>query len=127
MILQFFVINKSGGLIYAFERSRTTSVNRLMVLTSTLHSISAILGSIEKEPHRLDATHVFHFGMHIITLHRTVTGTSFMFVGRETAHKWIAPVLRAYVNHVMKDPFYIPEMPINSRNFRPEALLEEIL
>lgn len=127
MIMQLFVINKSGGMIYAFERSKTIHINGLMVLTSTLHSVSTMFDSINNETLRLDSTQVFYFKKHIITYYRTATGTSFVFVGREPAHKWIKDVYRMYVDYVSKDPFYIAEMPIKSGNFKPELLLEEIL
>lgn len=127
MILQLFVINKSGGLIYAFERSKGTPINGLMVLTSSLHSISTMFATINDKSQRLDPTHVFHFRRHIITHYKTVSGTSFVFVGREPAHKWIKVVYKMYVDYVAKDPFYIPEMPIKSKSFKPEILLEEIL
>ncbi|KAL0265636.1 UNVERIFIED_CONTAM: hypothetical protein PYX00_011349 [Menopon gallinae] len=127
MILQLFVINKSGGLIYAFERARRSDVNDLMVLTSTMHSIGTIFSGICSDASMLDSTQVFVFRMHTITLYRAATGTSFMFVGREPACRWVKAVYRMYVDYVMRDPFYVLEMPIKSRGFRPETLLEEIL
>lgn len=127
MIHQLFVINKSGGLIYAFERARRSSTNDLMILTSTLHSIGAIFASISGDMARLDSTQVFVLKMHTITLYKTATGTSFMFVGREPACRWIKAVHRMYVDYVMRNPFYVLEMPIKSKCFRPETLLEEIL
>lgn len=126
MIYQFFIVNKSGGLIYNFERYEKTPINELMVLTSSLYSISTMLNTIACDVTKLDFTQIFRFKGKTITFYKIPSGASFIFVAKEPALKWIPGVLKMYSDFVMKDPFYGTEMPIRNPDFRPEILLEDI-
>lgn len=121
MINQFFIINKSGGMIYRYERQNQTDLNKLLILTSSLHSINHISAKVGDQN---NAKQVIYLKKKIISIFKTITNTSFVFISDKEVDKTYKKIYEHYVDYVSKNPFYTPEMPINCEKFKPEIFLK---
>jgi hypothetical protein len=111
MISQFFIINKSGGMIYSYEKSTETDVNDLLVLTSTLHSINVITTELLKQHKDLQ---IIYNKKNVFSLYKTLTHLSFVFVGNKPISKSVfLKVLSLFCSYVSRNPFYCLDMPIS--------------
>lgn len=124
MTTQFYIVNKSGGLIYSLPSGLT--INSAMVLCSTLHSVNLILLKFAAAQ-KSNSVVKLHMGRNIITLYKTATNTTFILVGTYSNLVTMRSLHRMYIDYVLKDPFYVLDMPIKSELFDPKSVLEEIL
>lgn len=116
MISQFFIINKSGGMIYSYEKTRKTDLNTLLILTSSLHSIFHISAqTCDRNP----ICQTIYLKNSVITFFRTRTNTSFVFVSDKKVKEIFERVYAHYCEYVLRNPFYELEMPINCQKFQP--------
>ncbi|RVD92590.1 transport particle complex subunit [Tubulinosema ratisbonensis] len=127
MILQFFIINKSGGLIYKYERSSSTQINKLLVLSSTIHSLCTMFEKIYPCEKKIDSKQMIRLDGRTITFYKTGTEVSFVFVSTESCYKIIKIVYKMYCDFVSKDPFYEIDMPIKNDLFNPEPFFNELI
>lgn len=126
MIEQFFIVNKSGGMVYRYEATAETDVNTLLILTSTLHSLNELSRNV------LGTTafsQVVEMAKRSIYVYRALTGMVFIFVykyGAQESGKHIdlrcvfENVYRHFCDFVLSNPFYPDNMPINCSKFKPE-------
>jgi trafficking protein particle complex subunit 4 len=121
MIHQFFIINRSGGMIYKYEAGKQSELNALLVLTSSLHSINHICTKVGEQQ---DARQIICFRTRVITVFRTVTNLTFVFVSDTRTAGLYEKVYQHYIDFVSKNPFYANEMPISCSKFRPETYFE---
>ncbi|CAD25387.1 hypothetical protein [Encephalitozoon cuniculi GB-M1] len=118
---QFFIINKSGGMVFKYEREGETEINSLLILTSSLYSVSVILTkTIDGPVPRL----VVYFRNRVITIFRTTTGTSFVFVADRPVDALFERIYSHYCQYVTRNPFHSPEMPIQCSKFKPHLMFE---
>lgn len=134
-----WIINKAGGLVFQSEHfayphransEPELSSNDYLILAGTLHGIHAIASRIVPAPGKhSQGLEVLEAENLLIHIKMTQTGTKLVLL-THTTHPNPAAVLdrayRLYVDHVMKDPFYIAEMPIRIDAFDREvaALLQ---
>lgn len=125
-----WIINKAGGLIFQSEHfsypaqaagGAPLSSNDYLVLAGTLHGIHAITTRIAPTPGALsDGLEVLEADNLLLHVKMTQTGTKLVLLTHAT-HPDPARVLRdayaRYVEHVMKNPFYVAEMPIRIEAF----------
>ncbi|KAG5860014.1 Sybindin-like protein [Encephalitozoon hellem] len=121
VVEQFFIINKSGGMVFKYEREEKTDINSLLILTSSLYSVSVMLSKVMDKP---APKQVVYFKNRAISIFRTITGLVFVFVADEPADNLFERVYYHYCKYVTRDPFYSPEMPIQCSKFRPHILFE---
>lgn len=121
VVEQFFIINRSGGMVFKYEREAETEINSLLVLTSSLYSVSAMLSGMVPSPM---ARQAIYFRSRVITIFRTVTGTTFVFVADKPADSLFERVYSHYCEYVTRNPFHCPEMPIQCSRFLPHLLFE---
>lgn len=113
----FFIINKSGGLIYTLHRDEEP--NKHLILLSSLHTIYAFVTEIDflftvEEIQPL----VIVLSKNTITLFRSITGYTFVFVDSKAHdHCRFKDVYGCFIDYALKDPFYADEMPLNSKKF----------
>lgn len=134
-----WIINKAGGLVFQCEHfayphkatgeAEITS-NDYLILAGTLHGIHAIASRIQPVPGKTcSGLEVLEAENVLIHVKMTETGTKLVLL-THTTHPNPGGVLKRayelYVDHVMKDPFYIAEMPIRIEAFDREvaALLQ---
>lgn len=122
MIRQFFITNKSGGMIFKYEKDIHTDINSLLVLTSSLYSINVISS---KAVNRSVSRQTVHFRNTVITIFKTITGTAFIFVADSPVTTLFDEVYAHYCSFVTKNPFYSVEMPINCAKFQPHVLFSD--
>ncbi|KIS71462.1 TRAPP subunit TRS23 [Mycosarcoma maydis] len=127
-----WIINKAGGLIYQSEHfvhpnaasmrnNGRLSSNEYLVLAGTLHGIHAITAKLNPVLGRkcsgIESLESDHFTIRVMV---TSTGTKFVLV-TSPAHPNPSGVLHkcyeTYADHVMKNPFYTPEMPVRVETF----------
>lgn len=134
-----WIINKAGGLIFQSEHyayphkaqgEPELTSNDYLILAGTLHGIHAIASRITPAPgKRSSGLEVLEAENVLIHVKMTETGTKLVLL-THTAHPNPGAILKRsyelYVDHVMKDPFYIAEMPIRIEAFDREvaALLQ---
>ncbi|WFC98798.1 hypothetical protein MYAM1_001530 [Malassezia yamatoensis] len=125
-----WIINKAGGLIFQSEHfayphkengEPELSSNDYLILAGTLHGIHAIASKIVPAPGKQSqGLEVLEAENLLIHIKMTETGSKFVLL-TNTAHPDPRAVLnhayQLYVDHVMKNPFYIPEMPIRIDTF----------
>ena len=128
-----WIINKAGGLVFQCERfayphrengEPELSSNDFLILAGTLHGIHAIATRINPTPCKentgIEVIEADDLAVHIKT---TETGTKFVLLTHPALPNPQAILKRAYelyVDHVMKNPFYIAEMPIRVEDFDRE-------
>lgn len=120
MIDQFFIINKSGGMVYKHEREEQTEINALLILTSTLNSLNELSRNVLGTSSYVQSIEMADKCIHI---YRTLTGTAFVFVSTGMDDNRMEAVFRSiyghYCDYVASNPFYQLEMPINCADFQP--------
>ncbi|ADM11626.1 transport protein particle complex subunit [Encephalitozoon intestinalis ATCC 50506] len=121
LVEQFFIINKSGGMVYKYEREGETSINSLLILTSSLYSVSVILSRIMGKS---AAKQTIRLQNRVITVFRTITNMVFVFVADEPVDSLFEKVYSHYCKYVTRNPFHSPEMPIQCSKFKPHLLFE---
>lgn len=121
MIEQFFIINKSGGMIFKHEREGKTEMNSLLILTSSLYSIGLMSSRMADRPVN---NQVVYLRNRVITMFKTVTSTTFVFVADRPVDVLFERVYAHYCEYVTRNPFYSVEMPINCARFRPHLLFD---
>ena len=124
-----WIINKAGGLIYQAEyfqypKDVNLSSNDYLVLAGTLHGIHAIASRITTAPGKeSQGLEVLEADNLLIRVKMTATGTKLVLLADAT-HPNSSDVLQRayelYAEHVMKNPFYIAEMPIRIDAFDRE-------
>ncbi|CCU98472.1 unnamed protein product [Malassezia sympodialis ATCC 42132] len=124
-----WIINKAGGLIYQAEyfqypKDVNLSSNDYLVLAGTLHGIHAIASRITPAPGKeSQGLEVLEADNLLIRVKMTATGTKLVLLADAT-HPNSSDVLQRayelYAEHVMKNPFYIAEMPIRIDAFDRE-------
>ncbi|WFD32989.1 hypothetical protein MSPP1_004046 [Malassezia sp. CBS 17886] len=131
-----WIINKAGGLIFQSEHfvypqkaagEPELTSNDYLILAGTLHGIHAIASRIEPVPGKSCAgLEVLEAGNLLIHVQMTQTGTKLVLL-THAAHQNPNEVLKRayqlYVDYVMKDPFYIAEMPIRIDAFDREVAM----
>ena len=131
-----WIINKAGGLIfqsehfdYPHQRNHEAELtsNDYLILAGTLHGIHAITSRIVPAPDKeSQGFHMLEAENFVIHVKMTETGTKFVLLA-PTAQANAAGILQRayelYVEHVMKNPFYIAEMPIRVEAFDREIHL----
>lgn len=113
----FYVINKSGGLIYSCKSLK--DVNLDMVMSSYIHTIYAHVLDLQitPEPDTIVPL-VITMKSIVITVYKTFTNYTFLFMHEnEVSHATFLKAYKLFVDYALKDPFYILEMPINSEKF----------
>lgn len=116
MVKQFFIVNKSGGMIYKYEKEAQEEINKLMVLTSTIHSLNEISRNVLSTDSYLQTVEI---GDSTIYIYRTLTNILFIFVSDFHVQKIFEQVYSHFCDCVLSNPFYQPEMPINLCKFNP--------
>lgn len=124
-----WIINKAGGLIYQAEyfpypHEEALSSNDYLVLAGTLHGIHAIASRITPAPGKeSQGLEVLEADNLLLRVKMTATGTKLVLLAN-AAHPNSDGVLQRayelYAEHVMKNPFYIAEMPIRVDAFDRE-------
>ncbi|PCH37884.1 Sybindin-like protein [Wolfiporia cocos MD-104 SS10] len=126
-----WVINKAGGLVYqrnfGGDGLPRLTANEYLTLAGTLHGIHAITSRLSPTGPSSGAQ-VISGETFKLTILLTATGTKFVLITslvEPTADSVLQKVYEAYADTVMKNPFHIPEMPIQSEGFdtRIAALL----
>lgn len=121
VVEQFFIINRSGGMIFKYEREENTDINSFLILTSSLYSVSVILSKIMDKP---ASRQVIYFRNRTISIFRAITGLVFVFVADKPADALFERVYSHYCKYVTRDPFHSSEMPIQCSKFRPHLLFD---
>lgn len=121
---QFFIVNKSGGMIYNYEKNPSADTNSLLVLTSVIHSLNELSRNVFKLSEMVQTVSMRNRDLCVF---RTLTNLTFIFVydkeelsPRATPRKLFELVFRHFCDYVMANPFYQIEMPINCAKFRPD-------
>ncbi|KAI5150180.1 trafficking protein particle complex subunit 4 [Enteropsectra breve] len=123
MIKQFFIVNRSGGLVYKYEKVHTKDDNSLLVLTSTLHALNEMMR------HALGNTYYkqeIRMEEETLWLFRTLTGSMFIFACKNDPQQAFERIYCHYSDYVQGNTFYVDEMPINCRKFEPEQYFDAI-
>mmetsp|Transcript_32861 Transcript_32861/g.75151 ORF Transcript_32861/g.75151 Transcript_32861/m.75151 type:complete len:137 (-) Transcript_32861:42-452(-) len=117
-----FVINKSGGMILHRDFSPEApklSLNDMLRLVSTFHSIHAIAGRITPVPPR-NGIELIETDTFRMQCYQTMTGLKFLLTADPHAvglDAVLHNVYALYADYVLKNPFYELEMPINCTLF----------
>lgn len=106
-------------MIYHYEQNQRTDVNKLLVLTSTLHSIYSMSQHVKKSR---NTPQVIKLKLRYISIYRTLTNTTFIFVSDHKLLNVFEKIYHHYCDFVLKNPFYIDDMPINCAKFQPSLL-----
>jgi len=116
-----FITNHSGGLIYNryFTEQSKHDINDALRLSSILHSVSAISRQISPLGgcQGIDSIHGDTFDLHCL---HPMTGTKFFVLcdaGDKGAEGLLHGIHQLFGDFVMKEPFYVPEMPIRVEAF----------
>lgn len=136
-----WIINKAGGLVFQSEHfvhphrhegAPELSSNDYLIMAGTLHGIHAITSRINPAPGKrcsgLESLEAENLSIHV-KLTQTgacacadylTSGTKFVLLTAPTHPNPQSLLKRAYelyVDHVMKNPFYIAEMPVRVQDF----------
>ncbi|ELQ74268.1 Transport protein particle (TRAPP) complex subunit [Trachipleistophora hominis] len=94
----------------------TTNLNNLLVLNSTLHTIHQMASTIYGQSQKF---YIYFTGL-TLTMFKTMTGYTFIFVGDEKASdKLVYDVYKEFNLYVLRNPAYMDDMPINLCTFKP--------
>ena len=122
MLEQFFIINRSGGMVYQYENNMKTDTNVLLVLTGSLHSINEMTRSYFKTEYYLQKIRLSNKS---ISIYKTLTGFTFVFVMSGIDNINFEKVYDEFCTFVLGNPFYQLDMPINLSKFEPFRYLEK--
>ncbi|CAM9860439.1 unnamed protein product, partial [Ectocarpus fasciculatus] len=121
MFLQFFIVNRSGGLVYNRNLSATApnlSSNDWLRSGSTFHSLHAIASQVapilSQGIERLE-TDTFK-----LQCFQSITGVKFVITatpGTTEMGSLLGEIYEIYADYVLKNPFYEIEMPIRCELF----------
>jgi hypothetical protein len=112
------VVNKSGGLIYHqdFTRVEKKQGNDSLILASTFHGMHVMAMSSApmnvRSPSGITTLEAGRFRLECL---RTLTGTKFFVVGDpdvDGLDRLLHDIYVLYTDYVLKNPFYVTEMPI---------------
>lgn len=122
MIKQFYIVNKSGGMIYKYEQVSDPDVNNLLILTSTIHSLNEISRNVLKTDYY---SQIIGFEAHSIYIYRTITNLMFIFVSDSPLNQQFQKIYSHFCDCVLSNPFYQLDMPVGFKKFNPEQFLAE--
>jgi hypothetical protein len=121
MLLQLFIINRSGGLVYTKNLSSiapTLSVNDVLRLGSTFHGLHAIATQIAPVVSAgIEGLQTDTFKLQCF---QSLTGVKFVVTATpETMDldALLKSIYELYADYVLKNPFYESEMPIRCELF----------
>ena len=127
-LLQLFIINRNGGLVYnklLNNLAPTKSVNDMMVLGSTFHSLYEIIKQIAPvvSSEGIEVIETAAFKLHCF---QTRTGVKFVVTATPDTRSDELITLCQYVyslysDYALKSPFYEMEQPINCHLFSSEV------
>jgi trafficking protein particle complex subunit 4 len=122
ILLQLFIINRSGGLVYNRNLSDDApelKINDWLRLGSTFHGLHQISSEIAPVPSsgiKRIQTDIFH-----LECLQTLTGVKFVITARPRGSpdlsKLLQSIYRGYCDFVLKNPFYEIDMPIRCELF----------
>lgn len=121
MISQFFIVNKSGGMIYSYLADSGVETNQLLVLASMISSINEIGCSLFKPG---SYHHEIIMNKQEIHIYRTLTGMLFVFVATKMPSNLFLLVYKHYCEYVLCNPLYQLEMPISCSKFNPKQFFQ---
>lgn len=130
MNYQFFIVNKSGLLIYErnFVGGVQLSSNDMIRFSSTLHSMHAISNQISPTgvpKSGIKCLYAKHFKLY---LYQTRIGTKFVLIaapGNQDLEILCKKVYQTYSDYVLKNPFYETDQQIKIEGF--DIAIERIL
>ena len=125
-LLQIYIINRNGGLVFNKKLSALApnkSVNDMMVIGSTFHSLFEIVKQIA--PVQSGGMERIETSSFKLNSFQTLTGVKFVFTATpdmkaEDLDALCQVVYELYSDYVMKNPFYEMEQPINCSLFTSE-------
>lgn len=103
-------------MIYSYQNEEILSTNQLLVLSGTLHSVMCMINSLKEEKER---SLYFKYKKKVISYFLTMTNLSFIFISENKEAELYKKIFKEFCDYVMLDPFYILDMPINSKKFDP--------
>lgn len=112
-----YIINKSGGLIYALNTNQDINVD--MVVSSYIHTMYAhILDlNLTQEPETIVPLTIT-MKRNVLTIYRTLTNYTIVFLSDKSIEcKVFQKIYEIFCDYALKDPFYTIEMPINTKKF----------
>lgn len=121
MLLQLFIINRSGGLIYNKNLSSsapTLSINDVLRLGSTFHGLHAIATQIA--PVVSAGIEKLQTDTFKLQCFQTLTGVKFIITATPDTtdlESLLQIIYEIYADYVLKNPFYEMEMPIRCELF----------
>ncbi|KAJ3132301.1 hypothetical protein HK101_004616 [Irineochytrium annulatum] len=122
MLYSFYIINRSGGLVYQKDYAdgvaKLTS-NEYLVLAGTVHSIHVITSRISPVPGS-NGFEVLESDLFKMFCVQSPTGTKFLLItdpGQQSVELPMRRISDLYADFVMKNPFHTPDMPIRSELF----------
>lgn len=131
MIDAFFIINRSGGLIYRYipddssidtekvlnSNLKFKDLNNLLVMNSFLHTIIQMIDRLYYNCSKL----TFSLEKTKITVVKTITNYTFVYISNSPVEDLVINlVLDDFQRFVMMNPGYFDDMPINLQHFKPE-------
>lgn len=115
MIHAFFIINKSGGLIYTYKKEEILKNHNLFFTTSFIFSISEMTKNLYKNQKSEIFINDFK-----LTIYNLITNYKFVFISDFVSLDRIKNyVLEMFFEFVMKNPGFSDEMRIGGM-FKPE-------
>mmetsp|Transcript_10232 Transcript_10232/g.20047 ORF Transcript_10232/g.20047 Transcript_10232/m.20047 type:complete len:134 (-) Transcript_10232:206-607(-) len=110
MLLNLFIVNKAGGLVFHKSFSATSRLggNDTLRLASTFHSLYAIAAQISPVPGSsgIEVLQADSFCLHCF---QTLTGIKFFVTadpGAKDLETFLRSVYELYADYVLKNPFY---------------------
>lgn len=120
-LLQIFIINRSGGLVYNKNLSSISpnlSINDVLRLGSTFHGLHAIATQIA--PIISAGIEKLQTDTFKLQCFQSLTGVKFVITATPDTEDLLAllkSVYELYADYVLKNPFYEMEMPIRCELF----------
>lgn len=112
----FYIINKSGGLIYqkSFFDEGVVDLNDRLRIASIWHSVCAIASQLSPVPEcaGVNLLEAETFDLHCF---QSTTGTKFVLIVEPKTQNipaFLTKLYELYADFVLKNPFYEVEMPI---------------
>jgi trafficking protein particle complex subunit 4 len=130
-LIQLFIINRSGGLIYNRNLSQDApylTINDWLRLGSTFHGLHEI--SSQVAPVSSSGIDRIETDIFVLECFQTLTGTKFVITARKGAKDLkilLNTIYTLYTDFVLKNPFYEVDMPIRCDLFNKnlDAKLKE--
>lgn len=117
LMFNIIIVNKSGGLIYNLYSNEESNHN--LILSSSLHTLFAHIMEIPYlYNEETNDPLMIYLENKIISIYKTITGYSFVFVDNNEAKlDLFKKTYELFCDYVLKDPYYMDEMPVNSLKF----------